>query len=746
MAHAAALYPMSPTVQCDFTNTLKVMAALHPAAAEMLDCHASAEAVHGHLEDFRGGVETANDVAQKLAAATTMVADVVSWINELPPKGSGVAQLLGSIPKYGMIIKTGLKIADRTTEGLDRVMHLLARRIKYLKKGVVLTETAFSALVSVTGPTSAVLSAYDQVLTAAYRCASSIDDCSADTLSVLGAKRLEKENEHAVQQDHPGDLGDVEKAGKVCVAVLNPMEAVMKLLAWISRQIQQLLAPVQEVLDAVIDFVRFLKDQADKLLNSDAVQCITDIFKPVTKAADLLTCPIDEVTERVMREIFDPLETALKTLINKASDALITKAVDALIPDDLIIHIPDFTRLMPLDAMLAVCTAAELKWEGLGAADQLARLQAELPYTFDSNALEEEVLQMAVSGSRLALPPSQGFESPCKQAWEEFLTYDKPRCGFFEDIEAFFEEDAAKFFEDAKNGAVDTGKKIWRCTSSVVVESVQCGVKYVTSAAECGTDTLVKSVQCGTKYVTSAAECGTDAVIKSVQCGTKYVTSAADCGTSTVMKSVQCGTQYVTSAADCGTNTVWKSVQCGTKYVTSAADCGTSTVWKSVQCGTKYVTSAADCGTSTVTNTVQCGYETVTSGVVCGWNWFTGLFGGKSAKSCRVPKTCSQTSLVAKSCNIPKYCNERTLVAKSCNVPKYCNERTLVPKTCSIPKYCNENSLVAKSCNIPQYCNENSLVAKSCNIPKYCDEKSLVPKSCNIPQYCDHEKIVKKCE
>ena len=402
-----------PVCTTGSTNTKAMLSKLKPAAENFQECHDSVEGITNNLGDLKKGVVSAGDAAEKIHDVTSKIDTLLTKIN----KRGGVGSLLGKIPKVGIFIKMGLKTAGRIAEPLAKLTQLFEVSTTKLERAVKATEKLFVKMSKVTSPVSTLLTEGHGALQAAHVCAGQYvcDQAAGD---------MENANRKAYPQA-AGVLSTISTAGQACATALSPVEAAIRALTAMARDMQQFLQPLADLLAEVGKFIDAMEDEIAKFMaalnDNKAVQCALEIFEPITDLANLATCPVDEAVAAVFHGIVDNLMKLVTDLVDKASKKLITDAVDALVPDDLHLTVPDFKKHLPSEFWLATCTIASLKFpDHASIIQQLNR--AELPYTVTGKSIEQDILAEVIPATRLTTPTTEGYTSACVEAFKELGT------------------------------------------------------------------------------------------------------------------------------------------------------------------------------------------------------------------------------------------------------------------------------------------------------------------------------------
>jgi len=412
--------PRTDDPDCDSPTGSKstelMLSKLKPAAQNFQSCHDDVDRIGGQLTELKDTVGDVREIATQMHSATKKINSILDKIVKKPPQGTGIADLLGKIPKVGIFIKMGLKTANKVVDPVEELAALFDKSTKKIESAIKVTEKVFVKTGKVTGPVAMLLTNGHAALEAAHGCAS-VQGYECGT----AGGRMELANAAAFPYAKT-PLEVISTTGTVCHRALNPIDTAMALIAAAARELSYLLDPVRDVIDAIEDFVseleKALQDFVDALAGSDAAKCALEIFEPVSDVINLATCPIDEVQGAAFHFVVDKLMDKVTDLINRATSEVINRGVDAIVPDNLDITIPDFKKHLPSEVWLATCTAASLKFPEH--AEVIRDLHAvELPARITGKELEEQIVVEAVARTQIATPARGKYESACVDAFKE---------------------------------------------------------------------------------------------------------------------------------------------------------------------------------------------------------------------------------------------------------------------------------------------------------------------------------------
>jgi len=382
-------------------------------------CNADIFEIAGTLTTFRRISLVVHKSTEAMDLIMEKIDAVMDKIIKPPPVGMGIGDILGKIPKIGIFVKMGMKAAGKVVDGLEPLADLIAKWGKRIDDAVYVVDKTFLAAKVVSAPTALYLSGSHRILEAAHQCASATGyRCGTK------AAELEARNE-ADYASAAESLDEIALAGRTCHDVLSPVDALMREMAEIAEKIAELLQPILDALEAVEDFIsdmeREIQKFVDALADSAGVQCVLEIFEPVTDTVNLLTCPIDEAAGALMHFVIDRMTSQVGTLLAQATNKGITAAVDAIVPDGLDLYIPDFTAIIPADFYFDFCSDAALAFPGLP--QTIADFTSlPLPKHITGKDIEESILSEALLDAGELTVDIGDYDSACVAAWNEMGT------------------------------------------------------------------------------------------------------------------------------------------------------------------------------------------------------------------------------------------------------------------------------------------------------------------------------------
>jgi len=397
--------------------TAKTLVKMDNAQEKFGECHddiASISSTFKNLKRVTVVVVAATDNMSKIMKSVNKVSDKII---KPYPVGLGIADTLGKIPKVGIFIKMGLKTAGTVIDALDPLAATIAEHSKRVQRAVNVTAKIFKGMKRVSQPTNLYLKGSHKILEAAH-------NCGLATGYQCGTKSAAMESKNKEDWPTASRLDDIAQAGAVCHNVLSPIDLVLESLTQIAEAIKALFEPILEVLRKVAAFVAEVDRKIDAFMkmigDSDEAQCALEIFEPVSDTINLLTCPIDEVAGFIMHHLIDGLMGSVENLINTAVLVGVNTAVEAIIPDNLFVHIPDFTAVIPINFWVDTCEVAAVAFpEYATAVSTISSLP--LPMTFTGREMKNSILTKALAGINLNAA-TKDYNSACVEAWNDFGT------------------------------------------------------------------------------------------------------------------------------------------------------------------------------------------------------------------------------------------------------------------------------------------------------------------------------------
>lgn len=409
--------PTCTTTGSEFTEKMLVkMDAAKDKFGDCADDIASVASTLGHLGRISQGVDLAADTMAKIMDKVNDLSDRL--LRPIHQGGVGIVDIAGKIPKVGIFIKMGFKVVEEVIDGLDPLAQSIAGTTERIDKAVKLMGKGFTGVRAVSTPTWAYLAGSHKMLEAAHACGQATGyKCG----SKAGFMELKNEWDYPDASERLDAIRDV---GATCHQVLNPIDTVLKELKEFGEKLMnQLLAPLIELLERVEDFISRMSEQIEKFMqmlsDSDEAQCALEIFEPVTDTINLLTCPIDEVAGFIMHHTIDALIESLNRMIKIATTLGINAAVEAIVPDELMIFIPDFTEILPVQFWMDTCESTAIAFPGYAdTLGEIVELSEKLPMVLTGAELKDEILSDPLEGIDLN-EIMDDYQSACETAWNE---------------------------------------------------------------------------------------------------------------------------------------------------------------------------------------------------------------------------------------------------------------------------------------------------------------------------------------
>lgn len=453
-------------LECDGGSvyTENLLAKMDKAQEDFSDCDRDIRDISSTLGKLTYVSWAVKKATESMDSVTEKINGVIEKVVKPPPKGLGIADMLGKVPKVGIFIKMGMKTAEKAMSSIEPLTEQISNIAKRVDDAVDIMDNIFTGLKVVSIPTTLYLKGTHAILEAAHNCAQ-----ASDTGYSCGTKAAKMEAKN--KEKYPRSSDELEKialVGRTCHAVLNPMDALLKELAKVAEYIKEhVLDPILEVLEAVEDFVdemnQRIQDFMDALAKGAAAQCALEVFvEPGSDVLNVVTCPVDEAYGALMHFVVDQLTNKIGHLLQTAANSGITWAVDALVPDNLDIYIPDFTVIVPTDLMLDWCSDASTVFPELHTVRTDINTLA-LPFHTTGEEIENSILSQALFP--VTFKNHLGtYQSYCVAAWKE-MGSDFENCKkVLADIEAA-----------AKKAACETAKAAYEA-DRVAVNAAQVAV------------------------------------------------------------------------------------------------------------------------------------------------------------------------------------------------------------------------------------------------------------------------------
>lgn len=410
----------APICTTGSVGTTGLLAKLEPAATNFQKCHNSVESIASQLKKLKGGMAKARRSADNLERSTEKINDVLEKTKDMTSK------TLGKIPKIGIFIKMGINAATQVSNPLQKLARIISRAATKVELAVKITENTFSKTKFITAPVAKLLTGSHKALSAAHKCAS-----AAGYRCASAEGSMERTNQIALARAR-NDLQAISNTGEVCNKVLNPVDTAITSIAAMVSELDKLAAPIDDILANIKDFMeeidRLIKDFMDALSQSTAAKCALEIFKPITDAVRVVTCPMDEAANKAFTALINTIMNEVKDLINDATTKLITEGIEALVPDDLRIDIPDFRPNLPTGTWLAMCTAASVAFPEYKYMDQIFNVvkfgfDMTLPYTVTGEQIEQHILGEVLARTQIEPLQVKSYNSACADAFNDIGTH-----------------------------------------------------------------------------------------------------------------------------------------------------------------------------------------------------------------------------------------------------------------------------------------------------------------------------------
>ena len=420
---------------CKATHTETMLASLKPAAHHFQLCHNNIDSIAKTLGKIEKTARTVRNLAKHMSSIAEKVHFLLNLVNDPPPKGTGIAHLLGKIPKVGTIIKMALKFAQMIAPTVEDLADLFERFTHKIHSTINFVKKVFATTSKVTRPIATFLTAYHTLLDAAHKCA-------YDTLTKsypcgnTAAMDMEKAHKVAIARGATDILNPIAKTGKMCADVLTPVDNVLALIEKAADSLAGLLAPALKVVGKINELVSMVVNASQTFMdefNNDLVaKCTAEIFSPFTNVFGLVTCPADELMHQAFLLIQEPIINELNKLAEAVVADVIRKGVDAVVPEDFHLEIPNIMAIFPnvIDSYskLAGCTAASVAYPKYAAVFKTIAY-TKLPFTITARGLQAQIMARVGPKVRPRIRATAlNSGSPCKDAWDN-MGVDVSSCG-----------------------------------------------------------------------------------------------------------------------------------------------------------------------------------------------------------------------------------------------------------------------------------------------------------------------------
>lgn len=388
--------------------TLDMRRRLGMSADSTQDCANDVGSISGNVERIESGV---GDVKKLTGHVNKISSNINKILKKL--KESGVTDLIGKIPKIGMVIKMGMQLAEKVSGVVAKVSKRLEKMLATFHKVVKKFSKVFKKLGKATKTVAdGIQMAYEVVKVAS--------ECGMHGPREGGPHQFELINKEALNQ-MPVDeaLTATKKSGQMCVLAFMPYKIITQRLADAARDVRKAIAPAERLLHKVYEFVESMQRRIEEILGSDTAKCGAELVDMMGgKAFKLVTCPKDELVNVLVSTLLDPIERELASMVDKMVGGIV---LDFGMPDNVQIDFPDPKAMIP--------KISNFNFIYMSDATKCAYNQ--VPLT-KYNKLEKDLLDVApltIKGPGIAqmikdaLTPvpyvPTGYESACESAWNE---------------------------------------------------------------------------------------------------------------------------------------------------------------------------------------------------------------------------------------------------------------------------------------------------------------------------------------
>lgn len=389
-------------------HTLDMRRRLGMSADSTQDCANDVGSISTNVETIESGV---GDVKTLTGDVKKISSNINAILEKL--KKSGVTDLIGKIPKIGMVIKMGMQLAEKVSGVVAKVSKRLEKMLDQFHKVVKKFSTVFKKLGKATKTVA-------DGIQMAYKVVKVASECGMHGPREDGPHQFELVNKLELQQ-RPVDeaLTATKKSGQMCVQAFMPYKIITRRLADVARNVRKAIAPAKRLLHKVYEFVESMKRRIEEILGSDAAKCGAELVDMMGgRAFKLVTCPKDELVNVFVSTLLDPIERELASMVDKLVGDIVFDMFGGM-PDNIKIDFPDPKAMLP--------KISNVNFMYISDATKCAYNQ--VPWT-KYNKMEKELLDVApltIKGPGIAqmikdaLTPvpyvSTGYESACEAAW-----------------------------------------------------------------------------------------------------------------------------------------------------------------------------------------------------------------------------------------------------------------------------------------------------------------------------------------
>jgi hypothetical protein len=390
-----------------------MLAKLGSAAPKFAQCYLSIRRLSDDLAEISDTAGDVRSVSKRINTAINKLDDIVEMVLANPPKGYGVADLLGKVPKIGIFIKMGLNNAQMMLGKIEEISAIVHKNAKRIDDAISVVDGFFKTTGRITGTTSRFLMKSHATLKEAHGFAQSTGFICGEA-----AGWMEEKNAEAFPLASK-PLEAIATAGTICYQVLNPVHTGLAKLREKSNNLAKLMNPINVIVAKIEEFFRamekIINDFKKALTDTDAAKCAMSIFEPVTDLVNLATCPVSDGVGLFMKPIIDDTMGLIGRLVDQINNSGITRAVAAIVPGNLDVQVPNFAKLLPTESWFI--TAAVSQKYGEHAADVQTLNVSPLPYKITEKTIRDSILSKALSAMSLSRP-NGGYKSACVEAWK----------------------------------------------------------------------------------------------------------------------------------------------------------------------------------------------------------------------------------------------------------------------------------------------------------------------------------------
>lgn len=377
---------------------------LGDAANSVQHCANDVNTISTDLQTLKSDVDDIKEFNDDVKSISTKLNSILTKM-----KDTGVTEIIGKIPKIGMVIEMGLQLTEEVSSVVKTISTRTGKVLEKISKVVDTFEEVFTELDKNTQTAADGLQTAHEVVKAAH-------DCGLPDHEATEPKAFEKAMKELFSGGAKQALTTTKDAGDMCTHALDPYEEMKQKLADAANKIIDAITPAQDFLKLVEAFVNYLSDKIDEMsqvFNNGGSKCLKQLYDfGGGKAIDLIKCPVDEAAVLFFEEVAEPLEQALAGLVSKIGfEVSVSSAVFSIEK----IEIPTASQLLPNLQDLGLSDFATCTWKKISKSEYENQRQEVLdvtPLTIKAPDIESFDLISITA-------PEINYESACEAAWNK---------------------------------------------------------------------------------------------------------------------------------------------------------------------------------------------------------------------------------------------------------------------------------------------------------------------------------------